>query len=76
MDEKIFQGKSVIITGGAGAIGSAEVRTFAAGGAHVFFNDINEEKGAALCREIGAEQAAERSFFRSVYPTERESEKW
>lgn len=61
MGEKIFQGKSVIITGGAGAIGSAEARAFAAGGAHVFFNDIDEEKGAALCREI--EQAGGRAQF-------------
>lgn len=50
-----FDGKVIIITGGAGAIGSAAARLFASLGAHVVISDINEEKIQALCSDIEKE---------------------
>lgn len=46
-------GKRVIVTGGASGIGAASVRRFRAEGARVALVDRDEERGAALARELG-----------------------
>jgi 3alpha(or 20beta)-hydroxysteroid dehydrogenase len=48
-----FEGRTVIVTGGAAGIGAAHVRGFAAEGANVVFGDIDAEGGAALAAELG-----------------------
>jgi len=51
-----FDGKSVVVTGGASGIGRATVLAFAAAGAKVFFGDLNAEGGAetvALAEKTG-----------------------
>jgi 3alpha(or 20beta)-hydroxysteroid dehydrogenase len=48
-----FEGRTVIVTGGAAGIGAAHVRGFAAEGADVVFGDIDAEGGAALAAELG-----------------------
>jgi 3alpha(or 20beta)-hydroxysteroid dehydrogenase len=50
-----FEGRTVIVTGGAAGIGAAHVRGFAAEGANVVFGDIDAEGGAALAAELGGE---------------------
>lgn len=49
----LLQNKVAIVTGGAGAIGSATVRLFLDEGARVVISDINAEQGAALAKELG-----------------------
>jgi len=44
--------KNVLITGGAGGLGSDTVRAFARKGANIFFLDINEIAGNALATEL------------------------
>lgn len=53
-----FQGKSVIVTGGASGIGEAAVRRFHREGASVLIADLSDEKGAALAEELGDGRAA------------------
>ena len=53
MDQRL-KGKIAIITGAAGGIGRASALRFAAEGAVVYVNDINEEGIVALAREIEA----------------------
>ncbi len=48
-----FAGKSVLVTGGAGAIGSAAVRRFITEGARVAIVDQAAGRAAALAAEIG-----------------------
>lgn len=48
-----FRGKTVLVTGGAGAIGAAAVRRFVAEGARVAIVDQDEARAAALADEIG-----------------------
>jgi 3alpha(or 20beta)-hydroxysteroid dehydrogenase len=50
-----FEGKTVLVTGGAMGIGAAHVRGFAAEGARVVFGDIDAAAGAALAAELGGE---------------------
>ncbi len=50
----MLSGKSVLITGGAGGLGSAMARLLAANGASVLILDMEAEKGEALASEIGA----------------------
>jgi NAD(P)-dependent dehydrogenase (short-subunit alcohol dehydrogenase family) len=49
-----LDGKRCIITGGASGIGEATARLFVAEGAHVVIADIQDERGEALARELGA----------------------
>ena len=46
-----FEGKSVLVTGGARGIGASHVRRFVAEGARVYFGDVLD--GADLERELG-----------------------
>jgi 3alpha(or 20beta)-hydroxysteroid dehydrogenase len=50
-----FEGRTVLISGGAMGIGAAHVRGFAAEGARVVFGDIDEDAGAALAGDLGGE---------------------
>jgi 3-oxoacyl-[acyl-carrier protein] reductase len=50
--------KNVLITGGAGGLGSDTVRTLAREGANVFFLDVNEAAGNALASEINQNNQA------------------
>ena len=54
-----FEGKVIIITGGAGAIGSASARRFASLGANVVISDINQEKLDEIAVEIKKESGKE-----------------
>ncbi|MGI6435506.1 MAG: SDR family NAD(P)-dependent oxidoreductase [Syntrophomonadaceae bacterium] len=49
----IIQEKVVVISGGASGLGAAVARRLAARGAQAALLDINEENGAALCKELG-----------------------
>ncbi|MET0365813.1 MAG: SDR family NAD(P)-dependent oxidoreductase, partial [Sphingobium sp.] len=51
-----FEGKTVIVTGGASGIGEATVRRFAAEGASVVVADIRPDAIATLLADIGAER--------------------
>lgn len=64
-----LQGKTAIVTGGAGGIGRAITRVFVREGANVLFVDIDDERGTALEKELGA--AATR--FLNVDISRRES---
>ena len=48
-----FDGRVVVVTGGASGIGAACARRFAAEGASVVVADIDGERGEAVAREIG-----------------------
>lgn len=48
-----LQGKTAIVTGGAGGIGRGIVRAFVKEGARVLIVDINDEAGNALQSELG-----------------------
>ncbi|MGB9377331.1 MAG: 3-oxoacyl-ACP reductase, partial [Mycobacteriales bacterium] len=48
-----LEGKVAVITGGAGGIGAATARRFAAEGAHVVVADMADEAGQAVATEIG-----------------------
>ena len=52
-----FEGKVVVITGGASGIGLAAARRFHGEGAQVVIADLNDELGAAAIRELGPERA-------------------
>lgn len=49
-----FAGKTVLVTGGAGAIGSATARLFLRGGARVVLADLDAEGLDAVARNLGA----------------------
>ena len=49
-----FEGKTVLVTGGAGAIGGAAVRRFAAEGAGVAVVDRDRERTEAFVKELAA----------------------
>jgi len=53
-----IEGSSAIVVGGASGLGEATVRRLHAGGAVVTVADVNAEKGAALCSELGLEFVA------------------
>ncbi len=48
-----LEGSSSVITGGASGIGEASARQLAALGSRVVIADLNEEKGAAVAKELG-----------------------
>jgi 3alpha(or 20beta)-hydroxysteroid dehydrogenase len=48
-----LDGKVAMVTGGARGQGEAEVRLFAAEGAHVVVSDVLVDEGQALARELG-----------------------
>ncbi len=52
-----FDGKVVLITGGASGIGAATARRFVSEGAQVMLGDMNEDGGRAMARELGARAA-------------------
>ena len=63
-DRNRFEGKSVLVTGGAAGIGLAAARMFAAEGARVSVIDIQEEAGQAFVDEI--ESAGGQAFFHAA----------
>jgi len=48
-----FDGKTVVVTGGASGIGEATVRKILAEGGHVVIADLQREAGEALAAELG-----------------------
>ena len=54
-----FEGKIIIITGAAGAIGSAAGHLFASLGANVVISDLNEEGALKVAKEISKESGKE-----------------
>ncbi len=48
-----FQGRIVMVTGGAGAIGLATAKAFAAGGANCILVDLDEDRLAEAAAELG-----------------------
>jgi len=55
---KRFEGKTVLVTGGAGAIGSAAVRRFAAEGASVAVVDRDRDRTEAFVKELAGDGTA------------------
>jgi len=52
-DSMELSGSVAIVTGGAGGLGEASVREFAAAGAKVVIADLSDDKGKALADELG-----------------------
>ena len=50
---KRFDGRTVIVTGGARGMGASHARGFVAEGAHVVIADVLDEEGRALADELG-----------------------
>lgn len=48
-----FEGKSVVVTGGASGIGAVIVREFHSAGARVTILDLDPQRAAALATELG-----------------------
>ena len=59
-----FQGKSVIVTGGASGIGTATARQFASEGANVVIADVNPD-GQTVAEHIAQETQTEMSFIQT-----------
>lgn len=53
-----IQGISALVTGGASGLGEAVVRRLVSEGAKVVILDLNQERGAALVSELGADKVA------------------
>jgi NAD(P)-dependent dehydrogenase (short-subunit alcohol dehydrogenase family) len=64
-----FEGKRVVLTGGASGIGRATVEAFIAEGAQVMMGDINAEAGAAMAAEAHFDQ---RLFFQQTDVTQEQ----
>jgi NAD(P)-dependent dehydrogenase (short-subunit alcohol dehydrogenase family) len=54
----LVEGKTCIVTGGAGSIGLASVRALLAEGAHVMLVDLDADKLARTVRELDTDKAA------------------
>src|SRR5438132_7232815 len=52
---KRFEGRTVIVTGGARGMGASHARGFGAEGANVVIADILEQEGRKLADELGAQ---------------------
>ncbi|MFN9499209.1 MAG: SDR family NAD(P)-dependent oxidoreductase, partial [Erythrobacteraceae bacterium] len=63
-----LSGKIAIVTGCASGIGAATVRRFVADGAQVLGPDLDADRGAALCAEVGALFAVPDVSERAVWP--------
>jgi len=48
-----FEGKSIVVTGGARGMGAAHTRAFVAEGGKVVIADVLDEDGVALAKELG-----------------------
>ena len=48
-----FEGRTVLVTGGASGLGEAMVRLFVAEGGQAVIADVQEDRGAALAAELG-----------------------
>lgn len=69
-----FDGKVLIITGAAGAIGSAAGHLFASLGANVVISDINEERAMKVAADIQQESGKETIGIRTDATIEKELE--
>jgi 3-oxoacyl-[acyl-carrier protein] reductase len=69
-----FDGKVIIITGAAGAIGSTAGHLFASLGAHVVISDINEEGAKRVAAEIERESGRKTLGIRTDATVESELE--
>jgi 3-oxoacyl-[acyl-carrier protein] reductase len=58
-----FGGKTVVITGGAGGLGSAMVRGFVGAGANVAIVDLPHSPGADLAAQVTGAEGAGSAFF-------------
>ncbi len=67
-------GKTILITGGAGGLGSAMAKLLAEKGASVFILDLDEEKGSALVNEI-ADSGGKAWFYRIDLTSEQDWQK-
>lgn len=65
-----FSRKVVLITGGAGGIGSATARRFVKEGAHVILADLNIDGANKVADEINASAGADRAFAVSLNVTD------
>ena len=78
---KRFEGKAVLVTGGAGSIGWATAQRFSAEGARVVLADLNGERAAELSATLDgigvgadvAEEAGARAAVEAVLETMRQS---
>ncbi|MFC3039488.1 SDR family NAD(P)-dependent oxidoreductase [Virgibacillus xinjiangensis] len=66
-----LQDKVAVITGGVSGIGAATARLFAAEGAKLVLIDMNEEKGAAIEKELKS-QGTEALFVKADVTSEQE----
>jgi NAD(P)-dependent dehydrogenase (short-subunit alcohol dehydrogenase family) len=53
MGDRVFEGDVVLVTGGAGGLGAATVRTLHGAGAAVVIADVADDKATALADELG-----------------------